>query len=96
MLMDKLSVELPQDLKEAVLSLVSTTMQKTADNIKQQLRTSPYLNKTETAKYLHISPKTLLDWEKKYKDIPTIEVEGIRRYRKSDLDEFMEKHKLNK
>lgn len=94
--MDKLTVDLPEDVKSAVLSLVSTSMQATAKDIKQQLQASPYLNKSETAQYLHISPKTLLDWEKKYKDIPTIEVEGIKRYRKSDLDEFMEKHKLNK
>lgn len=93
--MDKLTVDLPEDVKEAVLSLVSSSLQATTQDIKQQLRSSPYFNKTETAKYLHISPKTLLDWEKKFTDLPTIEVDGIKRYRKQDLDAFMEKHKIN-
>lgn len=93
--MDKLTVDLPEDVKDAVFSLVSSSMQATAKDIKKQLKTSPYLNKTETAKYLHISPKTLLDWEKKFTDLPTIEVDGIKRYRKQDLDKFMEKHKIN-
>lgn len=93
--MDKLTIDLPENVKEAVLSLVSSSLQATAQDIKQQLRSSPYLNKTEASKYLHISSATLIKWEKKFNDLPTIEIEGIKRYRKEDLDKFMEQHKIN-
>ena len=54
------------------------------------------MNKTEARKYLHISSKTLLDWETQYNDIPIIVIDGIKRYKRTDLDEWMQQHRLNK
>ncbi len=51
-----------------------------------------YFNKTKAAIYLGISRSTLDVWIKKYQ-IPYTMIDGIRRYAKTDLDEFMKEHR---
>lgn len=51
-----------------------------------------YFNKTKAAIYLGISRSTLDVWIKKYQ-IPYTMIDGIRRYAKKDLDEFMKEHR---
>lgn len=89
-------MKLPSDLQDAIKQLISSSIAQIVDETQRKYNYRPYMNKQETAEYLHISPKTLLDWEAKYTDIPTIEIEGVKRYRRTDLDNWMEKHKINK
>lgn len=51
-----------------------------------------YFNKKNAAIYLGVSFPTLAKWVTKY-NIPYTSVDGVRRFDKSDLDEFMKKHK---
>ena len=51
-----------------------------------------YFNKTNAAIYLGVSSPTFAKWIAKY-NIPYTSVDGVRRFDKSDLDEFMKKHK---
>lgn len=51
-----------------------------------------FFNKTNAAIYLGVSAPTFASWIKKY-SIPVISVDGVRRFAKADLDEFMMKHK---
>ncbi|WP_258328311.1 helix-turn-helix domain-containing protein [Lactobacillus melliventris] len=51
-----------------------------------------FFNKTNAAIYLGISTPTLDNWIKEYR-LPFISVDGVRRFAKEDLDEFMMKHK---
>lgn len=89
-------MKLPNDLQDAIKQLVSSSVAQIVDETQRKSNYRPYMNKQETARYLHISAKTLLDWEAKYTDIPTIEIEGVKRYRRTDLDSWMETHKINK
>ncbi|MBB1068747.1 helix-turn-helix domain-containing protein [Limosilactobacillus sp. RRLNB_1_1] len=88
--------KLPTDLQEAIKQIVSSSVAQIITETQQKNNYRPYMTKQETASYLHIAPKTLLDWEAKYKDIPTIEIDGVKRYRRTDLDNWMETRKLNK
>lgn len=89
-------MKLPEDLQGAILTMTRAAIAQAVASAKEKDDFRPYMNKTETARYLHISPATLIDWEKSYEDIPVIEIEGVKRYKRTDLDKWMEQHKLNK
>ena len=88
-------MKLPDDLQVAIITMAQSAINQAVISAKEKDGFRPYMTKTETAKYLHVSPKTLNDWEKSYKDIPVIVIEGVRRYNRTDLDKWMGKHKLN-
>ena len=46
------------------------------------------MTKQEASKYLHISPVTFNKWQQAY-NIPVIEIEGVKRYKRNALDKFM-------
>jgi predicted DNA-binding transcriptional regulator AlpA len=54
-----------------------------------------YLNQKESAKYLGIAKVTLIKWRKKYKDFPKNYrlSESAVFFKKSELDEWMEKRR---
>lgn len=54
------------------------------------LSSREWLNVGESAKYLGVSDTTFRNWRKKYK-IPSRTIEGITRWKKSDLDAFWKK-----
>lgn len=91
-----IQVQLPEDLQQAIIHMTRQAINRALLEAKEKNDYPPYMTKTETAKYLHIAPKKLLDWEAHYNDIPTIEIEGITRYQRTSLDEWMQRHQLNK
>lgn len=52
-----------------------------------ELSSREWLNVGESARYLGVSDTTFRKWRKEYK-IPSRTIEGITRWKKSDLDEF--------
>ena len=94
--MESLKVQLPDDLQEATRTMIREAINEAVTDIQVKNSFPPYMNKTEARKYLHISSKTLLDWETQYDDIPIIVIDGIQRYKRTDLDEWMQQHRLNK
>lgn len=93
--MENLQVQLPEDLQEATKKMISDSLNSALKELEIKNSFPPYMNKTEARKYLHISSKTLLDWETQYNDIPIIVIDGIQRYKRTDLDEWMQQHRLN-
>lgn len=94
--MENLQVQLPEDLQEATKKMIADSLNSALKELEIKNSFPPYMNKTEARKYLHISSKTLLDWETQYDDIPIIVIDGIQRYKRTDLDEWMQQHRLNK
>lgn len=94
--MENLQVQLPNDLQEATKKMIADSLNSAVKELEIKNSFPPYMNKTEARKYLHISSKTLLDWETQYDDIPIIVIDGIQRYKRTDLDEWMQQHRLNK
>lgn len=93
--MENLQVQLPDDLQEATKKMIADSLNSALKELEIKNSFPPYMNKTEARKYLHISSKTLLDWETQYNDIPIIVIDGIKRYKRTDLDEWMQQHRLN-
>ena len=54
------------------------------------------MTRKELAEYLKVSPNTINRWkiEGKYPDLPEIKIGRILRYRLSEIDAWMEKHKI--
>lgn len=94
--MESLKVQLPDNLQEATKKMIADSLNSALKELEIKNSFPPYMNKTEARKYLHISSKTLLDWETQYNDIPIIVIDGIKRYKRTDLDEWMQQHRLNK
>ena len=93
--MENLQVQLPDELQEATKKMIADSLNSALKELEIKNSFPPYMNKTEARKYLHISSKTLLDWETQYNDIPIIVIDGIKRYKRTDLDEWMQQHRLN-
>lgn len=87
-IMEDLQIQLPKDVKEATLKMINQALTKAVHGIKQQKSFPPYMTKQEASKYLHISGTTFDKWQCKL-NIPVIQIEGVKRYKRETLDEFM-------
>lgn len=86
--MENLEVQLPKDIQEATLKMVHTVLITAVKDIEKQKSFPPYLTRQEASKYLHISGTTFDKWQCKL-NIPVIQIEGVKRYKRETLDEFM-------
>lgn len=86
--MENLEVQLPKDVQEATLKMVHTVLITAVKDIEKQKSFPPYLTRQEASKYLHISGTTFDKWQRKL-NIPVIQIEGVKRYKRETLDQFM-------
>lgn len=86
--MENLEVQLPKDVQEATLKMVHTVLITVVKDIEKQNSFPPYLTRQEASKYLHISGTTFDKWQCKL-NIPVIQIEGVKRYKRETLDQFM-------
>ena len=86
--MEILEVQLPKDIQEATLKMVHTVLITAVKDIEKQKSFPPYMTKQEASKYLHISGTTFDKWQCKL-NIPVIQIEGVKRYKRETLDQFM-------
>lgn len=82
------SVNLPPELQEATLKMINQALTKAVHGIKQQKSFPPYMTKQEASKYLHVSGTTFDKWQREL-HIPLIQIEGVKRYKRETLDQFM-------
>lgn len=87
--MENLEVQLPKDIQEATLKMINQALTKAVHGVKQQKSFPPYLTRQEASKYLHISGTTFDKWQREL-HIPVIQIEGVKRYKRSSLDKAME------
>ena len=83
------SVNLPPELQEATLKMIHTVLITAVKDIEKQKSFPPYMTKQEASKYLHISGTTFDKWQREL-HIPVIQIEGVKRYKRSSLDKAME------
>lgn len=83
------SVNLPPELQEAPLKMIHTVLTTAVNDIEKQKDFPPYMTKQEASKYLHISGTTFDKWQREL-NIPVIQIEGVKRYKRSSLDKAME------
>ena len=87
--MENLEVQLPKDIQEATLNMINQALTKAVHGIKQQKNFPPYMTRQEASKYLHVSGNTFDKWQREL-NIPVIQIEGVKRYKRSSLDKAME------
>ena len=87
--MENLEVQLPKDIQEATLKMVHTVLITAVKDIEKQKSFPPYMTKQEASKYLHVSGNTFDKWQREL-NIPVIQIEGVKRYKRSSLDKAME------
>lgn len=85
-------LQLPKELEQATLELIEASLNSVVAEIKASDQFPEYMNQKQASKYLGISPVTFIKWEKNYSDFPNVIIEGVKRYKKSALNDFMEKH----
>lgn len=91
---NKVKLELPDDLKQAILEIVKDAAVQVVGSATQHDETWPeYMNKQQAAKYLNISVNTLQNWIADG-DIPYIVVGKMVRLNRRQLDACMLKKTL--
>ena len=86
---EDLQIQLPKDVQEATLKMVHTILITAVKDIEKQKSFPPYMTKQEASKYLHVSGNTFDKWQREL-NIPVIQIEGVKRYKRSSLDKAME------
>ena len=89
--MESLKVELPNDLREAPKTMIADSLDSAIKDIQAKNSFPPYLNKGEASAYCGVSRGVFNSWLEKY-DIPTIKIEGVSRFRRKALDDFMQQN----
>lgn len=89
--MENLQVQLPDDLQEATRAMISEALDEAVADIQVKNSFPPYLNKGEASAYCRVSRSVFNSWITKY-NIPTIQIEGVSRFRREALDNFMQQH----
>ena len=85
-----IGLQLPPELQEATKTMICEALNEAIKNVQIKNSTPPFLTQQEACKYLHIAPSTFNKWDREY-HIPVIRIEGVKRYKKDSLDEFMKK-----
>ena len=89
--MESLQVQLPNDLQEATKAMIGDALNKAIKDAQNKNSFPPYLNKGEASAYCGVSRGIFNSWIEKY-NIPTIKIEGVSRFRREALDEFLIQH----
>ena len=86
--MDAIKMELPAELQQATIAMINKAVDQAIKDITSKNSFPPFMTQQEACKYLHIAPSTFNKWQGTY-NIPVVQIEGIKRYKRSSLDEFM-------
>lgn len=89
--MESLQVQLPNDLQEATKAMIGDALSEAIKDVQIKNSFPPYLNKGEASAYCGVSRGIFNSWVEKY-NIPTIRIEGVSRFRREALDEFLIQH----
>lgn len=89
--MEKVQMQLPDDLQAATQDMIKAALHGAVAEIQKESSYPPYMNKGEAANYVGVSRNVFANWTSKY-DIPSIKIEGITRFKRETLDNFMKSH----
>lgn len=89
--MEALQFKLPDELATAVTNLAKDALKTAVTEVRNNQQTPGYLKAKEASEYLGVSRTTFNAWVKKH-GVKTVEIDGVRRYSRASLDEFMKNH----
>lgn len=85
-----IGIKLPPELEQATRQMISDAIAAAVQDTKQANHWPEYMNQRQAAKFLGVSPGTIIKWEKANIGFPTIMIEGTKHYSKSSLDQWMD------
>ena len=83
-----IDLQLPPELKAATLNMVTAAIDSAVKEVTNKNSFPPYMTQQEACKYLHIAPSTFNKWQGTF-NIPVVQIENVKRYKRDSLDEFM-------
>lgn len=87
--MDAIKMELPAELQQATIAMINKAVDQAIKDITSKNSFPPFMTQQEACKYLHIAPSTFNKWQRAY-NIPVVQIENVKRYKKTSLDKFMQ------
>lgn len=87
--MEAIKMELPSELQNTINETVKEALDICIKNNVKANQFPPYMNQRLAASYLHVAPATIIKWEKQYSNFPVMVVDGVKRYKKTSLDNWM-------
>ncbi|HJF47965.1 MAG TPA: helix-turn-helix domain-containing protein [Limosilactobacillus oris] len=86
-----INLRLPPDLETAINQTIEEAVKSAVDETRRANNYPPYLNRGEAAAYCGVSRGVFNAWANKY-GIPVVQIDGVNRFNRERLDEFMEQH----
>lgn len=86
-----INLRLPPDLETAINQTIEEAVKSAVNETRRANSYPPYLNRGEAAAYCGVSRGVFNTWANKY-GIPVVQIDGVNRFNRERLDEFMEQH----
>lgn len=86
-------VQLPDSVNNAITKAVSDSFIAAKKQLYHEAEFPLYMNKKQTCSYLGVSYRTLMGWIKNNPDFPYSELDGVMRFNRDDVTEFMRNSK---
>lgn len=85
------TIQLPDELTNAIKAAVNATFDAARNEHSNDDEYPLYLNKTQLCKYLNISYNTLQNWLESNPDFPHSTINGVMRFNRDDVTQYMRK-----
>lgn len=89
----KTIVQLPDELNDAIKRAVFDAVAEAKQQLCEEKEFPLYMNKKQVCLYLGISYNTLMAWIKSNPDFPYSKLNGVVRFNRDDVTEFMRNSK---
>lgn len=83
------TIQLPDDLTDAIEAAVQASFDAARAEVSTKEDFPMYLNKRQLCQYLNVSFNTLQNWLKASPDFPRSTIDGIVRFNRDDVTEYM-------
>lgn len=87
------TVQLPDELSNAIKVAVQNSFAAAKKDLSQEAKFPLYMNTKQTCEYLNVSYNTFKSWLRTYPDFPHSVINGVTRFNRNDVTEFMRKCK---
>lgn len=87
------TVQLPDELSSAIKMAVQDSFMAAKEDLLKEAQFPLYMNTKQTCEYLNVSYNTFKSWLRTNTDFPRSVVNGVTRFNRDDVTEYMRKCK---
>ena len=85
------TVQLPDELSAAIKTAVQDSFAVAQKGMTVEAQLPLYMNTKQTCEYLNVSYNTFKNWLKTYPDFPRSVINGVARFNRNDVTNWMRK-----